>query len=198
MTELVLYVDDDDPQLQQYREWVETDPTVKLIMGPRIILSETWNECAKKASGNIMWHGNDDVLFRSPAWDDQVRKAFDSQPDKVLLVHGRDGYHDENMSVLGFLHRRWVDEIGYFVPPYFVSDYNDQWLSEVADALGRRRFLPEVYTEHMHPNYGKGPMDQTHIERIQRHMQANVDHLYVEFFSERQAWVNRLRKIMES
>lgn len=196
MQELVLYVDDDDPQLWQYREWTNTDPTIELIVGPRVVLSQTWNECAKRAAGNIMWHGNDDVLFRSEKWDEQVRKAFDSQPDKILLVHGRDGYHDERMSVLGFLHRRWIEEMGYFVPPYFVSDYNDQWLSEVADALGRRRFLPEVYTEHMHPNYGKGPMDQTHAERIQRHMQENVDQLYAQLAPERREWANRLRKVM--
>jgi hypothetical protein len=193
--ELVLYLDDDDPTLPAYRQWIRTTDhsRIKDLAGPRIILSETWNRCWDAAGGEIGWHGNDDVRFRWPSWDSAVRRAFAEVPDRILLVHGRDGIHDQAMATLGFLHRRWTDTVGYFVPPYFSSDYNDTWNSEVADRIGRRRFLPEVYTEHLHPAVGKGPMDQTHQERLVRHRQDNVDALFVSLAPERERDAEKLR-----
>lgn len=195
--ELVLYFDLDDPEERRYTEWLGCQgENVVNLTGPRIILSETWNRCAETAAGEILWHGNDDVIFRSEGWDKRVREAFRQVPDRIALVHGRDGIHDGGMATLGFLHRRWVETTGYFVPPYFSSDYNDTWNSQVADMLGRRVFLPEVYTEHMHPAVGKAELDQTHRERLTRHSQDNVDALYASLQHERVAWADRLRQAM--
>ena len=44
----------------------------------------------------------------------------------------------KNFLTHGFLHRNWVETVGYFVPPYFSSDFNDTWLNEVADMIGRK------------------------------------------------------------
>lgn len=195
--ELVLYLDEDEPQMVDYLLFVRAVDHISYRVGPRYVLSNMWNDCSDRATGDILWHGNDDVLFRTNHWDTAVREAFNSQPDRILLVHGRDGYHDAKMSVLGFLHRRWMEAVGYFVPPYFVSDYNDLWLSEVADMIGRRRFLPEVYTEHMHPVFGKGPLDQTHQDRLTRHHQHNPGQLYETLAREREQWAAKLRAVME-
>jgi hypothetical protein len=196
--QLVLYLDDDDPTVPAYQAWVRASDysRIHVAVGPRIVLSETWNRCWEQAEGEIGWHGNDDVRFRSDSWDTLVRAAFEQVPDRIALVHGRDGIHDAAMATLGFLHRRWTEVTGCFVPPYFSSDYNDTWLSAVADALGRRMFLPGVYTEHLHPAVGKAPMDLTHTERLTRHRQDNVDALYRSLAPERAAWVDRLREVL--
>jgi hypothetical protein len=78
-----------------------------------------------------------------------------------------------------------VDAVGYFVPPYFSSDYNDLWLFQVAQSIGRLHFLPQVYTEHLHPAVGKGPLDLTHQERLARHGQDGVDALWNSLATER-------------
>ena len=204
--QLVLYLDDDDPTLPAYHAWVGTSATdhgrVKLVTGPRIVLSETWNRCWEVADGEIGWHGNDDIRFRTDGWDKLVRAEFEAVPDRIVLVHGRDGAHDAAMATHGFLHHRWTETVGYFVPPHFSSDYNDAWNSEVADRIGRRRFLPEVYTEHLHPairgadGQPKGPLDQTHRERLQRHREDNVDQRYRELAYERAYWADKLRTAM--
>lgn len=197
--QLVLYLDDDDPVLPAYQAWIKASDhgRIRAGIGPRIVLSETWNRCWAAADGEIGWHGNDDIRFRTDGWDQTVRKVFEQVPDRIVLVHGRDGIHNAAMATHGFLHRRWTDAVGTFVPPYFSSDYNDQWISEVADRLGRRWFMPEVYTEHLHPVAGKGPWDQTHQERLTRHRQDNVDALYTSLAPERQAWADKLRQVMD-
>jgi hypothetical protein len=129
---LVTYIDADDPLAV---DAIGIPGTT--IVGPRILLSTTWERCYEAASsrwsGGIYWHGNDDVLFRSDRWDMEVREAFRAIPDRIGCVHGRDGIHDGGMATLGFYSQEWVDALGYFMPPYFSSDYNDTWQSTIAD-----------------------------------------------------------------
>lgn len=179
--EFIFYIDDDDAASYAMAERLD----VRSVVGPRIILSEMWNACWMESSDDIFMHCGDDIIFRSAGWDSEVIDAFERIPDKIVLVHGRDGYQDANLATHGFYHRRWTDAVGYLVPPYFSSDYNDLWWTEVADMISRRTYLHSVYTEHMHPVVNKGTWDQTHTERLARHQQDNVQAIYNSKMSER-------------
>lgn len=192
--ELIYRIDDDDPRLGDYTMF---GGRIRRLIGPRThAMTRYWNECATQAEGDIMMHAGDDVRFRSADWDTHVYAAFARYPDHILFVHGRDGVHDERMGTHGFLHRRWVQIVGHFLPPHFSSDWADTWLNDVADMLGRRMFLATVYTEHMHPVVGKGEWDLTHRERLERGRQDNVDQLYRDLAPEREEWATKLREAM--
>jgi len=193
--EFVVYVDDDDPTYATNAE-VLARYGGRLVSGPRVVLSEMWNRCYAHASFDVVMQCGDDIVFRSDNWDARVLDEFDTVSDKILFVHGDDGFQHEKIGTHGFLHRNWVDAVGYFLPPYFSSDYNDLWLTEVADALGRRRYLPDVYTEHMHPVVGKGTWDVTHQERLVRHQRDDVARIYRERAADRAADVAKLRLVM--
>lgn len=186
--QFVFYVDDDD---RLSRDACERYGDV--IVGPRVVLSEMWNECVARARHDVFMHCGDDIVFRSEWWDTSVQREFDASPDKLILVHGRDGYQDARIATHGFYHRNWVDALGYLVPPYFSSDYNDLWNTEVADAVGRRVYLDQVYTEHLHPSAGKAELDQTHRERLERHRRDDVDDLYRRLEPRRAEDVAKLR-----
>jgi hypothetical protein len=126
-----------------------------------------------------------------------ILDRFEQFPDRIVLVYGRDGIHDRNLATHGFLHRRWVDTVGYFVPPLFASDFNDTWLDEVARAVGRRQYVPEVYYEHLHPAVGKAPMDRTHQERLQRHVRENCDQIWRDTAGLRKLDADKLRAAIE-
>lgn len=192
--ELIFYVDDDDVTSFE----VVDDYADQTIIGPRVVLSEMWNRCAELANHDVMMHCGDDIIFRTSGWDDRILEAFDRYPDKIVFVHGEDGIQGAQIGTHGFLHRNWIDTVGYFVPPYFSSDYNDLWLSEVADALGRRVYLPSVYTEHMHPVAGKAPLDQTHLDRLARHQRDNVGQLYANLAYRRHEDVEKLRMFIDT
>lgn len=178
--EIVLYVDQDDPAA------VPQLPNTRIVTGPRIVLSQCWNACYEQATGEILMHAGDDIVFRSDGWDEKVRDAFEQVPDRIVFVHGDDGSpHGGGFGTHGFLHRAWPTTVGYFVPPHFVSDYADTWLNDVANALDRRIYLPDVQTEHLHPAWGKGDWDQTHRERLARHAAEDVEGLYLSLTSER-------------
>lgn len=194
--EFVVYVDDDDPALDANLN-VLNQHWAHVVVGPRVVLSEMWNRCYEKATQNVVMQCGDDIVFRSANWDERVLETFDEYPDKIVFVHGDDGFQHERIGTHGFLHRNWVDAVGYFLPPYFSSDYNDLWVTEVADALGRRRYLPDVYTEHMHPIVGKGTWDSTHQERLVRHHRDDVDLIYRDKAPERAADVAKLRAVID-
>lgn len=199
--EVIFYIDDDDVASMDQAEALRLEfPTLAIVsvVGPRIVLSECWNVCAAAANGEILFHCGDDIVFRTEGWDVMVTGAFDLSDDKILFVHGRDGFHDERFGTHGFIHRRWVDTVGYFVPPYFSSDWNDAWLNDVANVLGRRVFLPDVYTEHLHPDFGKAELDLTHRERIERGAADQVQALYesTEMYTNRHLDEEKLRAVM--
>lgn len=193
--ELILRLDSDDPRLHDYGDLV-TGSDVRIIVDQRVVLSQCWNDAAACASWDVLMLCGDDIRFRSLDWDKLVMDAIWSVPDHLVLVHGRDGIQDDRVATHPFLHRRWMETVGYFVPPLFASDYNDLWLTEVADMIGRRRYLPDIYTEHMHPVVGKGPMDQTHLERLERHRSEGVDQLYRDTVQNRQADADKLRAVI--
>jgi len=61
---------------------------VKVIVGEQINLSQAWNACYEKSTGNIVWRGADDILFRTKDWDEMVLNRFNStivyiQKDKL-------------------------------------------------------------------------------------------------------------------
>lgn len=198
--EVVVYVDDDDQSYDGLNLGIET----VWVRGPRSHnglvgnLSVMWNHCYAASSGDIVMHCGDDIIFRTPDWDDVVRSAFDAVEDKVLFAFGDDGYQTGlNFGTHGFIHRKWVEAVGYFVPPYFVSDYNDVFLNDVAKLVDRHLEIP-IYTEHMHWCAGKAVIDQNTQERLDRHAEHRPQELY---FSDRvqgeiQDAANALRAIM--
>lgn len=196
--ELLVRLDEDDRTKKKYPYFDNSPcPDVTYFIGPRVLMSQNWNELAAHAKGDILWHGGDDVTFRTIGWDQIVRAAF--PPDNIALVHGHDlSPNGDWLATHGFLHRKWVDTVGYFVPPYFSSDYNDMWLVDVAHMIHRRIYVP-IVTEHHHPAHGKGEWDLTHMERLERHKQDNVDALYrsEEMGDKREMDAAKLMDVME-
>jgi hypothetical protein len=188
LIQIVAYVDDDDP--------AEPSGAEIVIRGPRIVMSDMWNECAKRATGDILMMCADDVIFPTHGWDGIVESAFASVPDRILFAFGDDGGGGgRSFGTLGFIHRRWYEAVGYFVPSGFTGDYSDTWLNDVANMIGRHRFV-DIKTEHLHPLWNKAPMDQTYKEKYERDVRNNSTKMYAERFPERERDAQKLRSVM--
>lgn len=189
--EIVVYMDEDDGS---YATVIPQMTGLRIVRGGRIVLSQMWNECWKVATGEIYGHMGDDIIFRTPGWDDVVRRYMNIHPDHIAFIYGRDGASPDTFGTHGFIHRNWTDVVGYFVPPYFSSDYNDTWLNDVAKMVERHVYAPELLTEHMHWTFGKHAKDQTHLDRIARHTADRVEQIYAEKEAERILDAEKLRK----
>jgi len=205
--EFVFYIDNDDDDSQNYFENLNYN-NVNTICGERIVLSEMWNQCYKKSTGDILFHCGDDIRFRTNGWDTVVRNKFNEFGDKILFAFGNDGKRGDPRAfgTHGFIHRKWADTVGYFVPPHFSCDYNDTWLNDVARMVGRWFYI-DIYTEHLHPRAWIDPnnkdlgkkyvWDKTHQERLERNERDNNKALYENFIKERIEDARKLRKVID-
>lgn len=201
--EVVCYIDDDDNSYGKL-DW----PELKVIGGPRlhdgkVNLSIKWNECWKIATGPYYGHMGDDIVFRTRGWDKKVIEAIDARPKKIAFVWGNDTSPESDRHIFGthgFVHKNWTDVIGRFVPPYFVSDYNDTWFNDVAEALHVRTYLPDVQTEHMHFSLGKAEKDQNTLDRLARHDADNPEKIYnsAECVAEREEERRKLQEFINA
>ena len=189
--ELIFYIDSDDNEsIEMYKS---LGPNVHTIIDERGEgnLSVMWNRCYERASADIVMHCGDDIRFRTPNWDKIVLDEFDKYKDKIVLVYGNDGVRKDDLATHSFLHKNWIETVGYFLPPYFSSDMNDYWLTTVARNI-KRLIKVNIYTEHLHPAVGKHSLDITHQERIARGDRDNVRELYRSKENERIEDCNKL------
>ena len=165
--ELLIYIDDDDeesiPALQAAAERI----SVNAIQGNKMPGSQMYNAIFKEAKGDIIMFSADDIVFKTPNWDLLVQKEFDAYEDKILLVYGNDGYQNGRIATHGFIHRYWVELLGYVLPPKLASAYTDEWMTDLAIRVGRKCYRSDLITEHMHPAVGKAPMDDVYKNRIE-------------------------------
>lgn len=197
--ELIFYIDSDDEESLDKALEMKEQYNVRHIVGPRIVLSEMWNECWKVSTGDLLFHCGDDLIFKTPAWDNEVIESFSQVKDNVAFMFVNDmsvQYSARNFGTHGFIHKDWANAVGYFCPPYFSSDYNDTWFNDVSDMLGRKYKLSMI-AEHMHPAFGKAEVDETHRDRLERHKKDNVDAIYMAKHEERVNDAKKLEKIIQ-
>ena len=207
--QVVFYIDSDDQASIDMAKKLQYEcpfnpyydiETIDYIIGERVVLSQMWNEAYKKASYNIIMHGGDDIIFRTQDWDLKIYEGFEKYPDRICLIGGNDGsgpdVHDKKFFTHGFVHRNWIkatDNVLFHC--HYSSDYNDTYLNDVAKSIGRWHWV-DILTEHMHPAFGKGPLDQTHQDRIVRHRRDNVAQLYDNDHYKRVELAEKLQKFI--
>jgi hypothetical protein len=228
--EVVYYVDDTDSASKEAIESLQDayPGHIKLVEGPRVILSEMWNEAAKVAAGEILGCCADDIEFKTDHWDEMITKEYEKVPDRLLMVYGRDGIQDTRINypdcVIGpcrmnprngqpggpcwsswehgfgpeplashpFLHRKWVDILGYFFPPYFEAGYNDTWTTALATKIDRKKYLPEFYMEHLHAGFNKSKWDALYNERAKHILPSRKK--FCDLYDLREEHAAKLRK----
>jgi glycosyltransferase involved in cell wall biosynthesis len=193
--EIVARFDEDDTESAKS---AEQDGAI-VIVGPRIRkITALWNECFDLCTGDICAQWNDDCVTITPGWDVMVEKAFAEVPDKIMCLYGRDVFgHGDRFGPHSFVSRRWIETLGFFIYPYYESDFGDTGLVELGDRIGRRRCIP-FDIEHWHYSYGMCEPDENTLERLARHAENDPDSLYYgpEKTAERERDAKRLAAVM--
>lgn len=87
----------------------------------------------------------DDVIFHTAGWDERVREAFRSVPDRIVMVYAN--AVSDPRPVLPFVSREWIEAAG-FVPDDLQGWFADEWIWSMAADVGRAIRLPDVVIEH--------------------------------------------------
>lgn len=161
--ELSLYIDDDDIEtIKKYEKMKEKNKNVRAVIGPRPkSITEGLNLAYENStSNNLFFMVGDDCSVKTQEWDRIVMEEFDKFDDKILLVYGYDGVQGRRMATQIFIHKNWIDALGYLMPPHPMSD---RWLSEVATGIDRRVYRRDLVLKHI---YKRTRGDKTHTDRL--------------------------------
>ena len=140
--EILFYVDDDDSPPLLTSEYV-SEPYIYL--GKREGVGKAWNKLAEVSQGSILFLCNDDLRFDSYGWDADVTDAMDD-----CLVYCNDGLKYESHAAFPFIPRDWYEKLGYFVPEHFGFFYHDTWLFDLANRVGKVKYLEDTHITHWH------------------------------------------------
>jgi len=168
--EVILYVDDDDAE--SARLACASLRVVKLI-GPRVSMGAMTRACHEASRGRYIALINDDMIFRTQAWDSAVADAFARHGDDIALVYANDLYYGDKVATFPILSRKACEVMGGIVPQEYQSHSIDSHLFDVFERLGklgfdRLTYLPEVVFEHLQHGAGHSAARPTPGAEAQR------------------------------
>jgi hypothetical protein len=204
--ELLFYVDDDDPQLDQYLLVVEKMKasygdfkTIELVVGPPISVSKSWNVLAEKCSGNLLMMANDDQMYVDYGWDYYLDRCYRERPDDIFAMFFEDGQYPPDGGDFPIVSRKWYETLGYFTPGIFEFWYNEAWIFDVANRLQRIVRIPRILVDHLHYSEYKSVLDDTYKRHRLNFERVNRDNeLYNRTSGDREAAAEKLRPLMVS
>jgi hypothetical protein len=168
-TELLVGLDDDDPELDVYRDILTTRfpglPWVRWDVHSRQGFVGTLNRLAlaevERGVGMVGFLG-DDHRPRSRGWDLALRSELLRLG--TGLAYGDDLVQGRRLPTAVVMTADIVHTLGYMALPTLRHLYVDNFWRDLGRRLGRITFLPEVVIEHCHPVAGTAPMDDRYAE----------------------------------
>ena len=152
--EVLLYVDEDDPQSHEIDH---PDLNVRRIVGPPGVgMGAITNECLTASRGRYAMLLNDDIRVRTKAWDVHIVEAASRYPDGVALVYPNDGHQGGRLSTFPVVPRAVVEELGALASNRINHFHIESHVFGVFEELARRGherrcYLEEVKIEHVTP-----------------------------------------------
>lgn len=165
--EVILYVDEDDTGSHHLSS---DEIHVERIIGPRMSMGAYNSACLEKARGEIVILVNDDMVIRTPGWDEKIRALDASFPDGIYLAYGNDLFKGGRLCTFPILSRRACEVLGDPYPAAYRGAFIDYHLFDVFQRLRRLgydriRYLEDVVFEHLHFRAGKAEKDAIYTQR---------------------------------
>jgi len=152
-TELVVYVSEEDPQLDAYRPVLAKVPH---IVGPPKNMVQVLNFLSVEAYPNMKYYQefNDDHVVRTHAWDALMIAAAE-KAGGWTWVYG----YTQLVPTAIFVTGNIVRALGFFFPPQFVHNHVDN-VTLAYGEVGLLTHVPDVVVDHMHICFGKSTTNE--------------------------------------
>lgn len=152
-TEIVIYVSEDDPRLDDYR------PILKdrhHQIGPRKTIVEVDNYFSCEVYPNIPFYGeiNDDHVYCTHQWDKKLMDVINLYGAGWGLACGNDTVHKNWYGVKhpsgAIISGNIIRTLGCFILPGLRHLGCDGYLRDITEPFERLFFVPDVLIEHRH------------------------------------------------
>jgi len=165
--EVILYADDDDPGSHHLNS---LDFRVVPIIGPALSMGGFNSACLAQARGDIIILVNDDMVIRTPGWDEKVAQMDAACQDKIYLAYGNDLFKKRGLCTFPILSRRTCELLVEPYPVAYRGAFIDAHIFDIFKRLqyagfDRALYLDDVVFEHLHYRTGKAVFDETYKRR---------------------------------
>jgi len=149
--EVVFVMDSDDEESLKF-EYARLNIR-KVVVAPGMAMGELNMAGYRAAVGRYLMLLNDDVVVRSPAWDERVLEVFQRYPDGIVLVHVNETIFRDKLCTFPFLTRTFCELAGGICPAGYLRYRIDDHIHNIFDLLAmlgqrRRVFLPDLIFQH--------------------------------------------------
>ena len=166
--EILLYVDNDDPDLQDYESNILDlqkkfiSSPISITLGPSIGVPKAANTLFEQSKADVFLTSNDDQIFITYGWDTRLDDEITKFPDNIFCLWFNDKWESENFCTFPILSRKWIETLGYLQFPFFEHFFTDAWIWMLAKTIGRDHYIDDITVEHRHWKTGKSKKDLTY------------------------------------
>lgn len=162
--EVVLYIDEDDTDSHDLDS---ADFRVVRIIGPALSMGGYNSACFEKARGDVLILVNDDMVIRTPGWDDRIRAMNAGFEDNIYLGYANDLFKKSRFCTFPIMSRRTCELLADPYPAAYRRAFIDVHLFDIFKrlqhaGLDRIRYCDDLVFEHLHYRTGKAPYDETY------------------------------------
>lgn len=155
---LLLVIDNDDPDLEKYKEKYE--PGLMLYFDEPIKMCPSVNRAFRRYPDYKYYAFiGDDHLFRTKGWEDIAIKEIG---DKGIF-YGNDLLQGKNLATHCVMSGNIPRALGYMAIPGLIHLFMDNFWMEIGNACGILKYRDDVIVEHMHPEAGKAVRDERYV-----------------------------------
>lgn len=152
-TDLVIGLDNDDDQLQNYINLCNNN-NIKFEISRRDNVAYIHNRLANNNPNyDYYMPVNDDIVFRTNNWDTILVSTIEEKGSGWGISYGKD--YDANKDIyykpyptFGMISGNIVKRLGYLYPPNLKAFYGDTFLLDFGRSLGRLFYCEEVLIQH--------------------------------------------------
>ncbi len=170
--EILLLLDEDDKETLEYKNIIKKNEFRSLNFSLIIKNLNTHairnNYLANLSTGDIIFPINDDMIFISNKWDNQIDNEF----SKINMQNPFCVWIKSNIKYR-YLHcdypivnKSWFKKLGYIGSENFNFWYLDTWICDLSIRSGLYLTTPHIIVDQLSANRMKGEVDETHLRNI--------------------------------
>lgn len=112
-------------------------------------LGAKYNRAMEAKRADLYVLGVDDAYPSNKGWDQKLADAAAKFTDGVGVVFfGEKRAHPYDLPDGIAVTRRWIEQVGFFCPPYFPFWWHDTWIDELAKLTGRYVWADVTWEKH--------------------------------------------------
>ena len=156
--ELNFCIQKDDNSFNEYVNVFKKNGIEKYFISESMPTSYLWNQMAFVAKGDLLTLIGDDVEILTKGWDTIIENEAKKYEDKIFVITVDDGRKDKKQGKYmrcphPTVHKKWVETLGYFVPPFFMHRCLDKYTQDLAIEINRFVEIKQIIFNHLKFNY---------------------------------------------